>query len=79
MGNCYSKIIPVGPTAGIKSITVALAVLQAFIMSLQSYVHTPPGLLVAIGSSVMKLPVREGKRKLGNQVRETLKKNKLRS
>lgn len=61
MGNCYSKIISVRATVGVISITVALAVWLALILSLQSYVHTPPDLPMAIGSLVMKLPGTERK------------------
>ena len=70
-GSCYSTIVSVGAMAGVIPIIVALAVLQALILSLQFYVHTPPDLLVARSSFVMKLPVIERKRKLGNWVRET--------
>lgn len=52
-GNFYPKITPVGATAGVTSITVAL------ILPLQSYVHTPPDLWWQGGSSVIKLPVTE--------------------
>lgn len=41
-GHCSSKVISVGATVGVTSIIAALAVLQALILSVQSYVHTSP-------------------------------------
>lgn len=41
-GNCSSKILSVGTTAEVLSITGALAVLQALLLSLEFCMHTPP-------------------------------------
>lgn len=46
-GNCYFKIVSVGAGAGVISITIALEVLLALILSLKPYVLTPSDLLVA--------------------------------